>query len=206
MSLHYLKTINPSFEHPLIDEMKAYASDNHVPIITDEGIHLIIQLLNIHKAKKVLEIGTAIGYSAILMSFFTGVDVWSIERNHVMYQKAKENIEKMALNDKIHLLLGDAKEIDIQDKDFDLIFIDAAKSAYIDFFNRYKDHVKKGGLIITDNLLFRGQVAHPDQIDSRNRKQLVKKIDRFNQYIISQNDFDTYIYGIGDGLSISIKK
>jgi len=206
MSLQYLKSLNPTFDHPFIHELKVYAKKHHVPIITDEGVHFIIQLLKINKAKKVLEIGTAIGYSAILMSFFANVEVWSIERDRDMFELAQKNIQNMNLTNQIHLIHGDAKEIDLLETQFDMIFIDAAKAAYIDFFNRYNLMLKKGGLIISDNLLFRGQVAHPENIESKNRKQLIKKIDRFNQFVVKQANYDTYIYAIGDGMSVSIKK
>jgi predicted O-methyltransferase YrrM len=206
MNQAYLSSINPTFDHPVVQELKEYAKINHVPIITDEGIHLIVQLLHLQKAKKVLEIGTAIGYSAILMALFGHVDVWSIERDKALFDFAYTQVDKLKMKDQIHLIHGDARLVELEESDFDLIFIDAAKASYIDFFERYEKHLKSGGLIITDNLLFRGQVAHPDEITSKNRRQLVKKIHHFNEYISQHPDYDSYVYDIGDGISISIKK
>jgi predicted O-methyltransferase YrrM len=206
MNQAYLKSINPTFDHPVVQELKDYARLNHVPIITDEGIHFIVQLLHLNKAKKVLEIGTAIGYSAILMALFGRVDVWSIEREKSLFDFAGAQVKKLKLDHQIHLIYGDAKTVDLDTSDFDLIFIDAAKASYIDFFARYEKYLKPGGLIITDNLLFRGQVAHPDNITSKNRRQLVKKIHQFNAFICQHPDYDTYLYDIGDGISLSIKK
>lgn len=205
MSQEYLKALNKEFNHPIIDLLKEQATQYHVPIITDEGIHFIVQLLNIHQSKKVLEIGTAIGYSSILMALFSHADITTIERNQTWLNLARANIKKADLSHRINIIEDDAKNVEL-DEDFDLIFIDAAKSSYIDFFNKFSKNLKKGGLIITDNLLFRGQVAHPEQIDSKNRRQLVKKINRYNEFLVSQENFDTYIYAIGDGISLSIKK
>lgn len=205
MSQEYLKALNKEFNHPIIELLKEQATQYHVPIITDEGIHFIVQLLNIHQSKKVLEVGTAIGYSSILMALFSRADITTIERNHAWLNMARANIKKADLSHRIKIIEDDAKNVDLNE-DFDLIFIDAAKSSYIDFFNKFSKNLKKGGLIITDNLLFRGQVAHPEQIDSKNRRQLVKKINRYNEFLVSQENFDTYIYAIGDGISLSIKK
>jgi len=154
----------------------------------------------------VLEIGTAIGYSSILMALFTNAKVTSVERNETLFNEAKKNIVMAKQENNISLILGDANEVIIEDTDYDVIFIDAAKASYIKFFEKYSNNLKTGGIIISDNLLFKGMVAHPEDIESRNRKQLVRKIDRYNEFIINHPDFDSYIYDIGDGLSISIKK
>lgn len=205
MSQEYLKQLNRGFDHPIIESLKEQAEIHHVPIITDEGIHFIVQLLNIHQSKKVLEIGTAIGYSSILMALFSHAHITSIERDDDWYNLAKKNVEKAKLNKRIKIIHDDARHVNLEE-DFDLIFIDAAKSSYIDFFEKFSKNLRKGGLIITDNLLFRGQVAHPEHIESKNRRQLIKKINKYNEFLIKQNDFDTYIYAIGDGISLSIKK
>lgn len=205
MSQEYLKELNKEFKHPIIEILKEQAIQHHVPIITDEGIHFIVQILNIHQSKKVLEIGTAIGYSSILMALFSHADITSIERNQAWLNIARANIDKANLNQRISIIEDDANNVDL-DETFDMVFIDAAKSSYINFFKKFSKNLKKGGLIITDNLLFRGQVAHPDQIESKNRRQLVKKINKYNEFLVNQENFDTYIYAIGDGISLSIKK
>ncbi len=206
MNHEYLKSINQSLDHPIIDDLKEQALKGQIPIITDEGIRFLIQILKIKKAKKVLEIGTAIGYSSILMALFTNVDITSIERDINLFNQAKKNVDLSGLNNRIHLILADANDISINDNDFDLVFIDAAKSSYIHFFDKFSKNIKSGGIIMSDNLLFRGQVADHDLIQSKNRMQLVKKINKFNEYIVNHPDFETYIYSIGDGISISIKK
>ncbi len=206
MNQEYLRNVNKAFDKKIIDDLKQQAKSDHIPIISDEGIHFLIQIIKILNAKKVLEIGTAIGYSSILMALFTNAKITSIERNEALFKQAENNIKFAKLSDKISLIFGDANDISIEEEDFDLIFIDAAKASYIRFFEKFSKNLKTGGLVISDNLLFKGMVAHPEDIDSRHKKQLVKKIDRYNEFIVNHPDFDTYIYNIGDGLSISIKK
>lgn len=205
MCQEYLKQLNITFNHPMVDLLKEQALEHHVPIITDEGIHFIVQLLNIHHSKRVLEIGTAIGYSSILMALFSRAEITTIERHKKWFDLANINIKNANLTNRIHTIHDDAKHV-ILEEEFDLIFIDAAKASYIDFFKKFSKNLKIGGLIITDNLLFRGQVAHPDLIESKNRRQLIKKINKFNEFIVKDKTFDTYIYSIGDGISLSIKK
>jgi len=202
----YLKEVNPQFHHPIIEVLKNYADEHRIPIIQDEAIHFMIQLMTLHQTKKVLEIGTAIGYSAILIALFSDAQVISIEHDERLYQMAKENIQKAGLSDRVQLILGDANDMDMGDESFDMIFIDAAKASYEHFFNHYAKHLNKGGFILTDNLLFKGLVADQSKIKSKNRRQLVKKIDKFNHFLVNHPAFDSYIYAIGDGVSVSIKK
>lgn len=206
MSQDYLSHLNPSFNHALVEELKAYALSHHIPIMQDDGIHFLVQLINIKQAKKVLEIGTAIGYSSMIMALFTNANIVSIERDKDLYNLALNHIERAGLKDRVKLIEADANDLEMIDSGFDVLFIDASKSSYIHFFEKYSKLLNPGGLIVSDNLLFRGMVAHPEQIESRNRKQLVKKIDRYNQFVLNHPDFDSYIYAIGDGVSVSIKK
>lgn len=202
----YLKSVNQDLNHEMVKILKNQAIKDDIPIITDEGIRLLIQIISVSKAKKVLEIGTAIGYSSILMALFSHASITTIERDASLYNTAKNNIDLAGLSKRIRIILGDAKEVTITEKDFDIVFIDAAKSSYIDFFEKFSQNLKPQGIIISDNLLFKGLVANPKDIESRNKKQLVRKIDKYNHFIVKHPDFNTYIYNIGDGMSISIKK
>ncbi|MCF7923814.1 MAG: O-methyltransferase [Candidatus Izimaplasma sp.] len=206
MNNHYLSSVNKEFDHQMIKFLLTQAKEFNVPIISDEGINLLIQLIKISSSKKILEIGTAIGYSSILMALFSDAIITTIERDEKMVVLAKNNIKKANLTSRVTLIQGDGRDISLEDNDYDILFIDAAKAAYIDLFEKFSKNVKTGGIIICDNLLFKGQVENPDIIESRNRRQLVKKIDKFNQYLVNNSNFNTYIYGIGDGISISIKK
>ena len=201
----YLTELNKKFTEPIIEEILIQAKENKTPIVTDEAINMIIQTIIISRAKRVLEIGSAIGYSAILMALKTHADIVSIEKDVSSYNLAKENIKKASLDKRIKLILGDALEVELNDE-FDLIFIDAAKAQYLKFLERFKTNLKTGGIIICDNLLFHGLVENPSEVEQKRLKSLVKKIDSFNRSLIEHKEFDTYIYELGDGLSISIKK
>ncbi len=205
MIKEYLDNINNKETNSLLVSLKSYALLNNVPIITDDGINFINQMINIKQVKSILEIGTAIGYSAINMALSSEAVITTIERDEKMYEKAIENIRLAKLEKRIEVIYKDALEVDESNLDkFDLIFIDAAKAQSIKFFNKYKTRLNDRGIIITDNLLFHNLVVTP--IKDKSLKQLVKKIDNFNNFVVEQEDFDTYIYSIGDGMSLSIKK
>lgn len=204
--MEYLDNLNKLEFSDLDLEMMEYAKENNVPIIQLEGLHFLRQVIMLKNCKNILEIGTAIGYSSIQMAKL-GVNVDTIEINEVSYNIAIENIKKANLSDKINVYLEDALKIDINKLGkYDLIFIDAAKAQYINFFNKFKALLNSKGVILTDNLLFHGLVLEKESIESRNLRQLVKKIDNYNSWLMEQNDFDTTIYNIGDGIALSIKK
>jgi len=201
----YLKNINIKETNTLLVSLKAYALENDVPIITDDGINFINQIIKLSNVKTILEIGTAIGYSAINMALKNDVIITSLERKREIYDIALKNIKKANLENKIELINDDALEFNDADMgQFDLIFIDAAKAQSINFFNKYKNHLNEGGIILTDNLLFHDLIN--TRADSRDLRQLLRKIDNFNKFIVEQPDFDTYLYQIGDGMSLSIKR
>lgn len=205
MKNKYLESVNIKETNPLLVSLKKYADTNNVPIITNEGIHFINQIILLSNVKNVLEIGTAIGYSAINMALKHDVSVTTIERNNEMYELAKINIKKAKLEKKITLINSDALELDETTMEmFDLIFIDAAKAQSINFFNKYKKKLNDSGIIITDNLLFHDLIDQSAK--TRNLRQLLRKIDNFNKFIVEQKDFNTYLYQLGDGMSLSIKK
>ncbi len=201
----YLESINKKETNSQLVSLRLFAKENNIPIITNEGIHFLNQIIRLKNIKNVLEIGTAIGYSAINMASKNDITITSIERKDNMFQQATKHIKDAKLESKITLIKADALEIDeTKLGKFDLIFIDAAKSQSIKFFNKFKSLLNPNGIIITDNLLFHELVVTP--IRDRNLKQLVGKITKFNQFVVEQEDFDTYIYKIGDGMSLSIKK
>lgn len=205
MIKEYLKNINNKETNTLLVSLKTYAIENNVPIITEVGINFIKQIMHIKDVKNVLEIGTAIGYSAISMTLSSNCKITTIERDKEMFDKAISNIQLASLEDRISVINEDALDVDESILGtFDLIFIDAAKAQSVKFFNKYKTILNNKGIIITDNLLFHDLVVTP--IRDRNLKQLVRKIDTFNKFVVEQPDFDTYIYSIGDGMSLSIKK
>lgn len=186
-----------------IDELKEYASINNVPIMQDGGIEFICNYIKKNNVKNILEIGSAIGYSAITFATINNnISVTTIERDDNMYNEAIKNINKFNLNDRISIIHGDALDTEISGK-FDLIFIDAAKSQYTKFFLKYKNNLKENGVIITDNLSFHGLVEDDSKTKNRNTKQLVKKIRNYIEFLKTNEEFETEFINVGDGISIS---
>ena len=145
----------------------------------DGGIEYIIDYIRNNNVKNILEIGSAIGYSAIrFASVRDDIKVTTIERDDNMYNEAVNNIKKFKLDKQITIIHDDALNTNIEGK-YNLIFIDAAKSKYIDFFEKYKSNLDINGVIITDNLSFHGLVEDDSKTNNRNTKQLVKKIRKY---------------------------
>lgn len=185
-----------------LKELKTKALEDKVPIICDEGLDFLEKLLLENKAKSLLEIGTAIGYSAIALYLSApNLKITSIERDNLMYEKALDNIKNFNLTDKIKLINNDALEVNLDEK-FDVIFIDAAKAQYIKFFEKYKLLLNKGGIIVTDNLNF-----HNINFEeaSKNVKRILLKLKAFKDYVTNIEEFETVIYNVGDGMSVSKK-
>ena len=191
----------------LIMEMEEYAKDNNVPIIEKKSIAYIMKLIKKQNIKNILEIGSAIGYSTILMaSCDKDINVTTIERDEVRYMECLKNVKKANMQDRINVVYQDALDINLVDVSYDLIFIDAAKGQYTNFFEKFKFFLKPGGIIISDNLKFHGYVGNKDEIESKNLRQLVGKLENYIDFLKNNDEFDTEFIDIGDGLSISIRK
>ena len=205
MNSNYLQEINKKETNPLLVSFRTFAIENDVPIITYEGLQFLVQIIKLRSIKKVLEIGTAIGYSSIAMALKTDVTVTTIERSGEMVELAKQNIKKASMEDRVTVIHQDALEVDEESLGmFDLIFIDAAKSQSIKFFEKYETLLTNKGVIVTDNLLFHD--LFNQEVRDRNLKQLLRKIDAFNKYVVEKEGYNTYIYTLGDGMSLSIKE
>lgn len=190
-----------------IKTIKEYALVNKVPIMVDDSIDFIISKIHQKRVKKVLEIGTAIGYSAIMMALSSpNLTITSIEKDKDRYLEAVKNIKKFNLEDRITLIYNDALEVSLKEK-YDLILIDAAKSKNLDFFNKFEKNLEPNGIIITDNLSFHGYVEQePSQIKNRNIRALVRKIRNYIDFLENNLKYKTTFYEIGDGLSVTEKR
>ena len=189
-------------------KLKSYAKENHVPIILDEGLSFLINIIKTKNAKNILEVGAAIGYSSINMAKRSNATVTTIERDDAMYSEAVKNIKDANLEDKIRLLHMDALEAfnEVKNDKFDLIFIDAAKAQYQKFFLTYESLLNPNGIIICDNMNFH-MLKEQDQASlSRSVRGLVRKLANFEAWLLDNNNYETTIYDIGDGMSISIRK
>ena len=192
----------------LILEMEEYAKEHNVPIIEKESIAFLMKFIKQHDIKNVLEIGSAIGYSGILMaSSSRQVKVTTIERDETNYMEALKNVKKCGFEGKVTVVFQDALELNLAEgTEYDLIFIDAAKGQYKKFFEKYKYFLAPGGAIITDNLKFHGYVGKSDKIESKNLRQLVGKIEGYIEFLKTNEEIDNEFLDIGDGLSVSVRK
>ncbi|MFG6148431.1 O-methyltransferase [Halobacillus sp. B23F22_1] len=203
----YLQSLLPPVSKEIKD-LEIYAAKHKIPIMEPLGIDFLMQLIRIHKPRKILEIGTAIGYSALrMLEAYQKAEIITIERDSVRYEEAKKNFNTFDKEKQIHLIHGDA--LDVKDEVvnsglFDLIFIDAAKGKYEEFFNLYAPLLKDSGIIVSDNVLFKGAVAHPEEAPERLQK-LACKVRTFNQLLKDNNYYHTSIVPIGDGVAITVK-
>lgn len=190
-----------------IIEMEEYAKEHNVPIIEKDSIAFIMKFIKANDVKEILEIGSAIGYSAILMaSVKDDIKLTTIERDETRYMECLKNVKKCDMQDKINVVYQDALEVNLSGVSYDLIFIDAAKGQYTKFFEKYKYFLKPSGVIISDNLKFHGHVGNRNNIANRNLKQLVGKIENYIDFLKDNEEFETKFYDVGDGLSVSIRK
>ena len=193
-------------EYEIVKEIRTYAKENNVPIMMDDGIEFLTNYIVKNKINTVLEIGTAIGYSAIMMALANpNLTVTTIERDEKRYLEALKNIKKLNLENRITLVFNDALCVNIEGK-YDLIFIDAAKAQSIKFFEKFEKNLNPGGVIITDNLEFHGLVKKKEEeIESRNLCALVRKVKEYITFLKANDRYETEFLSIGDGISVSKK-
>ena len=186
-----------------LNEMEKYAKENKVPIMEKEGIEFLEKFIKDNKTKNILEIGAAIGYSAIKMALIReDIHITTIERDKERYDEAIKNIKHHNLEDRINIIFGDALEIDVEGY-YDLIFIDAAKSQSINFFTKYEKNLNKDGFIITDNINFHGLTFSDNPAPTRNLRQMIRKIKNYLLWLETNDEYDTKYLNIGDGIVIS---
>lgn len=200
----YIRSLLPDNNHNL-KVMEKYAEDNHVPIVQPEVAQLLKVLLKIKNPKNILEIGTAIGYSALVMAEITSTEckITTIERRKDMIELAIDNISKTEYGNKINILEGEAEEVlSTLEEKYDFIFLDAAKGQYMDFFNKCIKFLQPGGIIVSDNVLYKGMVA-TDKLVIRRKKTIVKRLREFLQYINYIEGYTSSVIPIGDGVAIT---
>lgn len=204
---YILDLFNEKNKNNFIAELRNGAEKDNIPIITTDTERLMSVLLTMHQPKKMLEIGTAIGYSAIsFVSTLPNLKITTIEHSEKMYEAAISNIEKANLSSQINVIKGDAREIieNVNDT-FDMIFIDAAKGHYKLFFDRCLYKLNDLGVIISDNVLYKGMTASNEFLIKRKRT-IVKRMREYLKYISNREDFETTILPVGDGVAISVRK
>lgn len=189
-----------------VSEMEKYAMKNEVPVLQNAGSDFIADYIKNHEIKNILEIGTAIGTSSIRFAKIRdNIHVTTIEIDEKRYAQAVKNVEAEGLKQRITLIFGDALTARIQGK-FDLIFIDAAKAQYINFFNRYSPLLSENGVIISDNLSFHGMVEDLSLTHNYSTIKLVKKIRKYIDFLKNNEEFETEFFKLGDGIGVSRRK
>lgn len=189
------------------DELTRYGIVHLVPILQADSMEYMESLLKSLKPKWFLEIGTAIGRTAITAAMTVeDLHVVTIEKDPEMAALARENIRKAGLEDRVLLIEGDALETEIPKEFYDLIFIDAAKGQYQRFFERYTPYLSEDGVVVSDNMFFHGLVQHPERTNNRHTKGLIKRLQRYRTFLESLDDFETEILEMGDGIALTRRK
>ena len=187
-----------------ISIIKKKALENKVPIIMDDTLEVVAKILNEIKPNKILEIGTAVGYSAICFSEYLQENgkIDTIERDTERVKEARENIKKAEVEDKINIYEGDAVEIlPTLNDEYDVVFIDAAKGKYPFFLNQALRMIKQGGVIIADNVLYKGYVM--SDYNKHKQRTAVRNLREYIAEITNNAKLETEILEVGDGLAIS---
>ena len=202
--LHSLERSNS----PILEEIEKQAHIDGVPIIRKEMESFLRVMIGLSKPKKILELGTAVGYSAILMSECSeDINIVTIENYEPRIIEAKKNIKKAQKEDRITLLEGDALEImKGLDETFDFVFMDAAKAQYIYFLPEIMRLLKKGGVLIADNVLQEGDLVESKFATRRRDRTIHTRMREYMYQVKNSPELETTIVPIGDGITMSIKK
>lgn len=189
--------------YDLLADIEKYGRENKIPILLDDSLEFILDLLAKIKPKRVLEIGTAIGFSAINFSKYLAEDgrIDTIEIESLRVEQALQNIASVGVSDKIRVMEGDALDIlPYLNESYDFIFIDAAKGKYNEFFEHALRLCKKGGYIVADNVLYKGMVL--SDYNKHKQRTAVNKLRHFIDMVMENQDLESSLHDIGDGLMV----
>lgn len=200
----YLRGFVPPRDE-LLQELERYAEEHYVPILNVESVGFLRVLLKIARPASILELGTAIGYSAICMARFSEAKITTIERDAERAVLARRNFERAGLTDRIDFLEGDAFDLIEGLGEYDLIFLDAAKGQYPRFLELLGPHLRPGGVLLTDNVLFHGMVTGAQEVKPR-LKTIVTRLREYNRLLAEHPAYETTFLPLGDGVAISVKK
>ncbi len=192
----------------ILGELEEYAAENSVPIVQPETAKLLEVLTCIKQPERILEVGCAIGYSAILMAQYLkeGGSITTMEWDADMAEIARGNIERAGLSDKITVINNDAKAVlPTLTGEYDIIFLDGPKAHYIYMLNDCIRLLKKGGILISDNILYKGMIADDEHV-IRRKITIVKRLRRFISAQMQRGELETVILPLGDGVTVAVKK
>lgn len=193
----------------LLLEMEQYAADNHVPIMQLSGIEALNQLLRIQQPQSILEIGTAIGYSAMRMAqALPDVHIVTIERDESRARKARDFVGRSDVKNRITIVEGDALDVEVESirSTYDAVFIDAAKGQYQKFFEKYSPLVPSGGVLYIDNMYMHGLSDLDIKEVPRRKRTMIRNLATFKDWIMQHPDYTSAFFPLGDGLLICLKR
>ena len=204
--LEYLDIISPVNSQP-VEEIRSVAKENYIPIIKRDTENLLKFILKMQNPKSILEIGCAVGYSAIVMLENSDADIVTIEKMPERVEEAKKNIKHMNLENRAKIIEGDAGQIleslVYENKKFDLIFMDAAKAQYITWLPMVKALLKDGGMIFSDNCLQEGDLLESSFAIRKRDKTIHKRMREYIYLLLHDEDLESWIFSIGDGVLLS---
>ena len=209
--VQYIRALHTPPEDVLLEIEQLIASEKETwPIIKPEVADFMKVILTIQKPKEILEIGTAVGYSAMLMSGFLEEEgkITTIERFPYMSEIAKKNIKRAGLEDKIEIIEGDAAGVltTLEEEKYDVVFMDCAKGQYINFLPDCIRVLRSGGILITDNVLHKGAVAKSRYLIDRRQRTTHGRLREFLYTITHHDGLTSSVIPIGDGVALSYKK
>ena len=197
-----------------LGKLRVDAEEKRVPIILRDTETCILNIIRIKKPRRILEIGTAVGYSTICFAeVFPEIEIVSLEVSEDMARIATENIEECGLSNRIRIILGDGVEslkelknqmIDIDSEGFDLVFIDASKGHYKEFWDGSIPLCKKDAVILSDNVLFNARTISDEYVTEKRQKTMVRRMREYIQYITNLDYADTSVLSVGDGIAMSV--
>ena len=207
MIKQYIAGLLPE-RNALIKQLEMTARDEKIPVLQSESVQFLRLLLQIINPQNILEIGTAIGYSALHMAeAAANARIITLEIDPERARRARLHFSQAKVADRVEVIEGDALEtIPRLKQNFDFVFLDAAKGKYAEFFALVFPLLAPGGVLLTDNVLFRGMVALDDDDIDKKYRNMVQKLKKFNKLLATHPDLDTAFVPVGDGLAVSRKR
>ncbi|MFD2670391.1 O-methyltransferase [Marinicrinis sediminis] len=200
----YMHALLPE-RHPVLARLEQESREEGIPSIVPEAGRVLAWLVQTRQPRRILEIGTAIGYSGISMALACdNSELISLELDEQRAARARHNLAEAGLSDRSQVVIGDAAcTLDTLVEPFDFVFIDAAKGQYPVFLEKALPKCTEGALIVTDNVLFRGYPSLPESEVPKKYRSLVRKLKGYNEYLMNHPQMNTMMLTVGDGLAVS---
>jgi predicted O-methyltransferase YrrM len=188
-----------------LQEMEEFAKLNYVPIVMKDAARFLAFIVSLNKPKKILELGTAIGYSALVMALHSEAKIVTVERDEKMKSIAEKNIEKYEMKDRIQVVLSECENyISSTEETFDFVFMDAGKSHYREYLDLSLPRLNPGGIILCDNVLYKGLVVH--ETVARKHRTNIMRLQEFLDYVHSREDLIVSLLTVSDGMLLIRRK